>query len=106
MADISATHSRLSARSAPPRKPAAAAAKPAAEPAKLAAAAGSATMERQASGNVAVMADGDLFGTTDRQRSGVRDAVPPTKKVCMLYCRCYCRCCWLCAAGGLALLAR
>lgn len=62
---------------------AAPAAKAAAAPAAKAAAAGSAAgqLDRQSSGGgAASMEDGDLFKTTDRQRAGIKDAVPSVRK--------------------------
>ena len=67
---------------APPAKPAPA--KPAAgssAPAKPAAGS-SAPLDRQLSGGASKpMEDGDLFKSTDRQRAGIKDAVPSVKKV-------------------------
>ncbi len=74
----SATTAAKPAAAAAAKPTPAAAAKPAAvKPA----AAGAAANERQASGSLAGMADGDLFKSADRQRAGVRDAVPAVKKV-------------------------
>ncbi|KAL4423706.1 hypothetical protein ABPG75_001007 [Micractinium tetrahymenae] len=57
--------------------------KAAAAPAAKAAASGGAAgqLDRQSSGGAAAaMEDGDLFKSTDRQRAGIKDAVPSVKK--------------------------
>ncbi len=75
--------------SAPPaaaataKAPVAPTAKVAPPPAAKATAAGSAAaqLERQSSGGpTAAMEDGDIFKSADRQRAGIKDAVPSVKK--------------------------
>lgn len=79
-APCSATPAAVAGKAAAP----APAAKAAAAPSAKATAAGSAAgqLDRQSSGGgAASMEDGDLFKTTDRQRAGIKDAVPSVRKV-------------------------